>query len=57
MGKLEELFQKKHEFFKIAKDGKIVKECDWKFRISQNVHFFSQKGDRFFEKNENFKNR
>ena len=50
--KLDEVFQKKHQFLKIAKDGKIVLECDWKFRISQNVHFFSQKGDGVFEKNQ-----
>ena len=55
--KLDEFFQKKHQVLKIAKDSKNVEECDWKFRISQNVHFFSQKGDGFFEKNENFKNR
>ena len=47
--KLDEFFQEKHEFLKIAKDSKIGAECDWNFKISQIVHFF-YKDDEFFEK-------
>ena len=37
--KLDEFFQKKHEFLKIAKDSKIVEKCLWNITISQNVPF------------------
>ena len=51
--KLDDVFQKQHEFFNIAKDSKFVVECDFSanIRISQNVHFFL-KIDGFFEKKE-----
>ena len=41
--KLDNFFQKSHEFFKIAKDIKIFVECDFSanITISQKVHFFS----------------
>ena len=47
--KLGDVFRKKHDFFKIAKDSKIVVECDWNITISQNVNFFL-KNDGCFEK-------
>ena len=42
--------RRKHEILKIAKDSKIVIECEWKFKISQNVHFFKKVTD-FLKKN------
>ena len=48
--KLDDFFQKKHEFLKIAKDSKIVEKCDWNITISQKVPFLL-KIDEFFEKN------
>ena len=49
--KLDDVFQKKHEFFNIAKESKFVVECDFSanITISQNVHFFL-KIDGFFWK-------
>ena len=47
--KLDDFFQKKHEFLKIAKDSKIVEKCDWNITISQNVPF-SPKNWWIFEK-------
>ena len=43
--KLDDVLQKKHKFVNIAKDSKIVVECDFsaKITISQNVHFFPEK--------------
>ena len=50
--KLDDVFQKKHEFFKIAKDSKIVIECDFSanITISQNVRFFPKKWLIFWKK-------
>ena len=48
--KLDEFFQNKHEFFKFAKDSKIVVKCDWNITISQNVQFFSQNWWIFWKK-------
>ena len=55
--KLDDVFQKKHEFVNIAKDSKIVVECDFSanITISQNVHFFPEKWWTFWKKRNNFK--
>ena len=50
--KLDEFFQKKHEFLKIAKDSKIVEKCVWNITISQNVPFSPKNWWIFLEKNE-----
>ena len=42
--------RRKHEILKIAKDSKIVIECEWKFKISQNVHFFLKRWQIFWKK-------
>ena len=52
---LNEPFQKKHEFLKIAKDSKIVVECDWNITISQNVPFFPKNWWIFWKKMNNLK--
>ena len=51
--KLDDVLQKKHEFFIIAKDSKFVVECDFSanITISQNVHFFLKLMD-FLKKKE-----
>ena len=50
--KLDDVFQKKLEFFNIDKDSKIVVGCDFSanFTISQNVHFFPKKWWLFSKK-------
>ena len=54
--KLDDVFQKKLEFFNIDKDSKIVVGCDFSanITISQNVHFFPKKWWLFFKKRNNF---
>ena len=47
---LNEFFQKKHEFLKIAKDSKVVEKCDWKITISQNVPFSPKNWWLFWKK-------
>ena len=53
--KLDEFFQKKHEFLKIAKDSKIVEKCLWNITISQNVPFSPKNWWTFWEKMNNLK--
>ena len=43
------------KILKIAKDSKIVVECDWNITISQNVPFFPKNWWTFWEKMNNLK--
>ena len=58
IGKLDEFFQKKHEFFKIANDSKNIVDCDWNSKIFQNVHhlFFWKEKNGVLEKKLDFFN-
>ena len=53
--KLDEFFQKKHEFLKIGKDSKIVENCVWNITISQNVPFSPKNWWTFWRKMNNLK--
>ena len=50
--KLDDVFQKKHEHFNIAKDSKFAVECDRNNKSSRNVQnlIFIKKVDEFFQK-------
>ena len=48
-------FLKKMNNLKIAKDSKIVVECDWNITISQNVPFFPKNWWVFWKKMNNLK--
>ena len=55
MEKLDDVFLKKHEFFKIAKDSKIVVNATERLRFLRTFIFFPKKLMDFLEKMNNLK--